>query len=257
MAGEHVLAVRRAVLEGLGIGRSTGLRCFDSAPTSWRGSSQPRPTLRGRAGEALRAAEAVARTEALERDPGWVQLVAYGVLVGPRGLLVYRRAKGSGEERLLGKASLGLGGHLEPGDVAGCGEPEDLFTATRAMIREVREELRPSPRWAFGAEPVGLVGDSSTQVGQVHLGFVFRVAFTEPARLDPAPEVVPLGWFGPDRLHLAARNEGWVGAPLEEWSRLVALGSMGQGGFWAVDGSVEPKLDGLGRVMGAGSAPVP
>lgn len=89
------------------------------------------------------------RTPALERNQDWVQLVSYTVLQDrTKRVFVYQRTKGVGEERLLGKLSLGLGGHFNLEDFVKIDEntggisPNDFYdTYERAIGRELVEEL--------------------------------------------------------------------------------------------------------------------
>lgn len=100
------------------------------------------------------------RAEA-EQDPTWKQVIPYLVVRdGPRYLLM-RRTRAGGDERLFERYSIGVGGHLNPGD-------GDVLTGLR---REWAEEVAASfePDFHF----VGLLNDDSDPVGAVHLGFVY------------------------------------------------------------------------------------
>ena len=72
-----------------------------------------------------------------------------------------RRTRAGGDARLHDRWSIGVGGHLNPGDA-------DLFGGLR---REWREELVADFEPAF--EPLALLNDDTTDVGAVHLGIVF------------------------------------------------------------------------------------
>jgi predicted NUDIX family phosphoesterase len=79
---------------------------------------------------------------------------------GPRYFLM-RRTRAGVDERLHDRVSIGVGGHLNPGDV-------DIAGGLR---REWAEELEAPfvPEFRF----VGLLNDDTTDVGSVHLGAVF------------------------------------------------------------------------------------
>jgi predicted NUDIX family phosphoesterase len=72
-----------------------------------------------------------------------------------------RRTRAGGDARLHDRYSIGVGGHLNPGDV-------DLAGGLR---REWAEELDADffPEFRL----VGLLNDDTTDVGAVHLGAVF------------------------------------------------------------------------------------
>jgi predicted NUDIX family phosphoesterase len=83
-------------------------------------------------------------------------------------VLHYVRGKKAGEQRLVAKGSLGIGGHMNDTD-------EGLFTLDAeayhaAVQREVGEELRL--RSAYKDSVVALLNDDSNEVGKVHLGVV-------------------------------------------------------------------------------------
>jgi len=98
---------------------------------------------------------------AVEVDRGWKQVIPYLVLRdGPRYFLM-RRTRAGGDARLHDRFSIGVGGHLNPGD-------GDLEGGLR---REWREELDADFEPPFRL--VGLLNDDTTDVGSVHLGAVY------------------------------------------------------------------------------------
>jgi len=98
---------------------------------------------------------------AMERDRSWKQVIPYLVLRdGPRYFLM-RRTKAGGDARLHDLWSIGVGGHLNPGD-------GDLAGGLR---REWHEEVIAAFEPAF--ELLGLINDDTTDVGSVHVGAVY------------------------------------------------------------------------------------
>jgi predicted NUDIX family phosphoesterase len=98
----------------------------------------------------------------MEVDPDWKQIIPYLVLRdGPRYFLM-RRTRAGGDARLHDRYSIGVGGHLNPGDGG----------LDRGLVREWQEELDADfvPRF----ELVGLLNDDTTDVGRVHLGVVYQ-----------------------------------------------------------------------------------
>ena len=92
-----------------------------------------------------------------------------------------RRTRAGGDARLHDRWSIGVGGHLNPGDgdVAG--------GLRREWARGARRGLRA------GLRPVGLLNDDTTPVGAVHVGFVYvadaggrPVAIRETDKLEGA-----------------------------------------------------------------------
>lgn len=137
-----------------------------------------------------------------EEDPSHKQVIPYLVLRDGERWFLMRRTKGGGDARLHDRWSIGVGGHLNPGDgdVAG------------GLAREWAEELVADFEPAYA--PVGLLNDDTTPVGSVHVGFVYvadaggrPVAIRETDKLE--------GAFATTEEVAAVRDD------LETWSRLV------------------------------------
>jgi len=143
---------------------------------------------------------------AAEEDSSFKQLIPYVVVRdGERIFLMHRTDAGS-DKRLHGKASIGVGGHLNPVD-----EGADALMA--GLRREWSEELDAA--WEPDFKLIGLLNDDTNPVGAVHLGVVFSV--------DAAGRTVDVR----EREKLTG---GFVGATevvakwdrLETWSQFVA-----------------------------------
>ncbi len=98
---------------------------------------------------------------AMEGDPSWKQVIPYLVLRDGQRFFLMRRTRAGADRRLHDRYSIGVGGHLNPGD-------RDL---AGGLAREWREELDAAfePEYSF----VGLLNDDTTDVGAVHIGAVF------------------------------------------------------------------------------------
>ncbi len=115
---------------------------------------------------------------AMEHDPSFKQIIPYLVLRdGPRYFLMQRTTAGA-DPRLHGRYSIGVGGHLNPGDGGLLG----------GLRREWDEELVADFVPPFRL--VALLNDDTTAVGAVHLGAVYvaeaggrRVAVRETDKL--------------------------------------------------------------------------
>lgn len=103
-----------------------------------------------------------------EVDPSFKQLIPYSILTANRKILRYFRGSGSGEARLHAKGSIGVGGHINSGDVISSSVDRSVYE--RAVDREINEELHGLP--AFTEKIVALLNDDSNDVGKVHLGVV-------------------------------------------------------------------------------------
>jgi predicted NUDIX family phosphoesterase len=109
----------------------------------------------------------------VEDDPTQQQVIPYCIVHHPGDhpgddtYLITRRLRHSSERRLHNLYSLGVGGHVNPGD----GERFDPVVG--GLMREWKEEIVcPAPATA---RLVALLNEDSTPVGRVHLGLVFLV----------------------------------------------------------------------------------
>jgi predicted NUDIX family phosphoesterase len=143
----------------------------------------------------------VPRAEA-EIDPGRKQVIPYLVLRDAERWFLMRRTRAGGDARLHDRWSIGVGGHVNPGD-------EGLLGGLR---REWREELDAGFEPDF--VPVALINDDTTDVGAVHLGVVFLAdAAGRPVRVRETHKLE--GAFA------SALDVATVVDDLETWSRLV------------------------------------
>lgn len=109
-----------------------------------------------------------------ENDPSMKQLIPYVIMYNKNGTyLVYRRGKKSGESRLVGNYSMGIGGHINPCDDKIGSSPLDMYN--EALKREINEEIKvdilPESHW----NPIAIINDNSNEVGKVHLGLVHLI----------------------------------------------------------------------------------
>jgi predicted NUDIX family phosphoesterase len=97
----------------------------------------------------------------VEPNRSWKQVIPYLVLRDGSRYFLMRRTRAGGDARLHDLWTIGVGGHLNPGD-------GDLAGGLR---REWREEVRASFEPEF--ELIGLINDDTTDVGSVHVGAVY------------------------------------------------------------------------------------
>ena len=117
----------------------------------------------------IRAASEYRPRHLVEDDPSQQQVIPYCIVHCPDDdtYLITRRLRHSSERRLHNLYSLGVGGHVNPGD----GERFDPVVG--GLMREWQEEIVcASPATA---RLVALLNEDSTPVGRVHLGLVFLV----------------------------------------------------------------------------------
>jgi predicted NUDIX family phosphoesterase len=138
----------------------------------------------------------------MELDPEFKQVIPYLVLRDGDRYFLMQRTDAGGDARLHGRYSIGVGGHLNPGDGGLIG----------GLRREWTEELVAD--FVPDFRLVALLNDDTTEVGAVHLGAVYladaagrAVAIRETDKLsgafvEPAAVAAVADW-------------------LETWSRLT------------------------------------
>lgn len=141
-----------------------------------------------------------------EEDSSFKQLIPYVVVRDGQLVYLMERTDAGGDARLHGKASIGVGGHLNPVD-------EGYDPLTDGLRREWAEELVAD--WEPEFRLVGLLNDDSNPVGSVHLGVVFEVeAAGRPVEVREHEKLS--GRFATEAEVRAAWDR------METWSRLVA-----------------------------------
>src|SRR5437016_14565838 len=117
----------------------------------------------------------IPRPEA-ESNPAYKQIIPYALIVFQNTVLHYVRGKKAGEQRLIAKGSIGIGGHMNETDESLFAIDEQAYRA--GVERKVNEEINIDT--PFEDQIVGLLNDDSTEVGRVHLGIVHIFKLKEP-----------------------------------------------------------------------------
>jgi predicted NUDIX family phosphoesterase len=146
-------------------------------------------------------AELRPRPEA-EQDPSWKQVIPYLLLRDRERIFLMRRTSAGADARLHERWSIGVGGHMGPGD--------DSIEA--GLRREFREELLAD--WAPEVRLLGLLNDDSTPVGQVHLGVVFEADAAGRAVVVRETDKLSGTFVPPDEVRRGYEH-------LETWSQLL------------------------------------
>src|SRR6266576_327463 len=150
----------------------------------------------------------IPRPEA-ENDPAYKQIIPYALIAFGKTVLHYVRGKKAGEQRLVAKGSIGIGGHMNETD-------ESLFAldehAYRAGVeREVNEEIKIDT--PFEDRIVALLNDDTTDVGRVYLGIVHIFKLAAPKIEKREAMITGLTFLAKDELF--ARRE-----TMETWSQI-------------------------------------
>ena len=150
----------------------------------------------------------IPRTEA-ENDPAYKQIIPYALIAFEETVLHYVRGKKAGEQRLVAKGSIGIGGHMNETDESLFALDEQAYRA--GVEREVNEEIKIDT--PFEDRIVALLNDDSTEVGRVHLGVVHIFKLNEPNVQKREAMITSLTFLTKEEL--MARRES-----LETWSQI-------------------------------------
>jgi predicted NUDIX family phosphoesterase len=184
----------------------------------------------------------------LEGDSSYRQLLPYALfsrtLNGVKEYLVYSRTSLVGESRLIGKASIGIGGHVDAIDII-YNENKSINlkdTIFYSSHREFEEELKfkdlsalddtadqfvtlselPPPRairltshLLDNTQVLGYLIDNSNTVGEVHFGYILEVALNgEYDAIIGETELEMIGWMTADQLKISHLS-------FENWSKIL------------------------------------
>ena len=190
--GENILVVRRSVFDELG-----AFQGLNFAPEKYltgllsRGNNFFLPRARA------------------EQDPTHKQLIPYVLLAFGDKVLYYVRGKKAGEQRLVAKGSIGIGGHMNESDESLFAMDESAYRA--GVEREVNEEIKIDT--SFEDRIVALLNDDTTEVGRVHLGIVHVFRLAKPKVEKREAMITNLAFL--TKPELLARRES-----LESWSQI-------------------------------------
>lgn len=149
----------------------------------------------------------VKRRGDMEEDPDYKQLIGYVLLkdVNTNEVLVYKRLVGGGEARLHGKASVGIGGHMN--EVEG----KTIFEMLKInAARELNEEVGVSEEEALNnLHFIGLINDDKTEVGQVHIGVVYECKVDKNLVEVKEDDTLVIKWMSEDEAKAEENYETW------------------------------------------------
>src|SRR2546430_13606619 len=142
----------------------------------------------------------------VENDSNFQQVIPYVVFRHADRYLLTHRLRASSERRLRKQYSLGVGGHINPGDLEGGDPIQD------GLRREWEEEVVYKGK--LDVQLLGLLNDDSSPVSKVHLGVVFLVDGD-----SPEISIRETDKLAGDLLTLSDMRIYYLG--MESWSQMV------------------------------------
>jgi predicted NUDIX family phosphoesterase len=133
--------------------------------------------------------------------------------------LRYIRGKKAGEQRLVSKGSIGIGGHMNDHDEGLFALDDQAYLA--GVLREVEEEVRIAQ--PISNRIVALLNDDSTEVGQVHLGVIHVITLERPVAEKRESVITSLKFLTPEELRTERESlEGWSQICVDHLGKLVS-----------------------------------
>ena len=164
-----------------------------------------------------------------EVDENYVQIIPYITLIDKvtDKVFIYRRGKGSGESRLTGRHSIGIGGHVE-NTLPKCHNFIEIVTHN--AIRELDEEvyicdsvdydiLHREIKDILSNNKFAIVWNNFTPVSAVHIAIAFTMKVDMNSITLHEKDVVADGrWITKEELASLANDPEIA---LEDWSRIL------------------------------------
>ena len=147
----------------------------------------------------------------LEEDPSFKQVIPYAVISNNESFCLFKRRSGQTEKRLHNKLSLGVGGHMNPGNSR---ESDDQY-----LINELKRELFEEVRLLNGCaiediEFIGFINDDTIPVGRVHIGLLYNIHVSSKNVVINETDKMTADWV--DKPDLAEFYEG-----METWTKII------------------------------------
>lgn len=142
----------------------------------------------------------------MEEDPSYKQLISYCILENEHDeILVYERLSGGGEARLHGQSSIGVGGHMN--DVKGAESINEVLRVNAQ--RELEEEVGLSDSKSQNLAYIGFINDDTNEVGEVHLGVVFKINVNSNDVESKETDTLRIKWVDQSKIDNYDEFESW------------------------------------------------
>ena len=124
---------------------------------------------------------------------------------------LFRRTSGQTEKRLQNLFSLGVGGHMNPGN--------SIVSEEQYLIDELKRELFEEVRLLNGCliekiEFIGFINDDTIQVGRFHIGLLYNIQLSNKEVYVNETDKMTAEWI--DKTDLPEFYEG-----METWTKLA------------------------------------
>jgi len=157
----------------------------------------------------------------LEEDPSFKQIIPYAVIThkepkrsGVRrsqSFFLFKRTSGQTELRLQNKLSLGVGGHMNPGN--------SMESKEQYLINELKREFFEEVKLLNGCyiediEFIGFINDETIPVSRVHIGLLYNIRVSSKDVYIYETDKMTAAWI--EKPNLAEFYEG-----METWTKIA------------------------------------
>ena len=147
----------------------------------------------------------------LEEDPSFKQIIPYAIISNKESFCLFKRTSKQTEKRLHNKFTLGVGGHMNPGNLK---ESKEQY-----LINELKRELFEEVRLLKGCfvediEFIGFINDDTISVGSVHIGLLYIIHVSNKDIVVNETDKMTADWI--DKPDLAEFYEG-----METWTKIA------------------------------------
>jgi len=147
----------------------------------------------------------------LEEDPSFKQIIPYAIISNKESYYLFQRTSRQTEKRLHNKFSLGVGGHMNPGNYE--------VTNEQYLIDELKRELFEEVSFSDDCsiddiEFIGFINDDTIPVGKVHIGLLYNIHISNRDVIINETDKMTADWIEKPKL-----VEYYKG--METWSRII------------------------------------
>jgi len=147
----------------------------------------------------------------LEEDPSFKQIIPYAIISNKESYYLFKRTSGQREKRLHNKYSLGVGGHMNPGNSTDSKE--------QYLIGELKRELFEEVKLLNGCiiediEFIGFINDDTISVGRAHIGLLYNIHVSNKDVYINETDKMTAEWI--EKPGLAEFYEG-----METWTKIT------------------------------------
>ena len=144
----------------------------------------------------------------LEEDPSFKQIIPYAIISNKESFYLFKRTSQQTEKRLHNKFSLGVGGHMNPGNTK---ESKEQYLIDE-LKRELFEEVKLLNACLIeDIEFIGFINDDTIPVGRVHIGLLYNIHVSNKDVVINETDKMTADWIDkPDLVEFYKGMETWT-----------------------------------------------